>query len=302
MLAILLVLWSSNFLFARFALREMPVALVVGLRYVVSALCMAPVALLGRRDPVWTRNALKWRDTPALLAVGLLGLVGNQVLFVIGLSMTSVAHASVITALSPVLVLVGAFAIGLEPVTRGRVLGLLLAGCGVVVLQFSRGSSGPAGGGATFRGDAVMLVSVVFFAGFNLWGKPLAERYGSMKMNAVSYASAGMLALPLVASHWTAGAHSSRLAWIGVTYMGACSSVLGYLIYGYALRHLPASRVAVVVYLQPVLASLMAIPVLGERPGIGFLPASALVLGGVYTVEKMAGRALDPRHSPPDLG
>jgi drug/metabolite transporter (DMT)-like permease len=286
LLALLLLLWSTNFIFARFALREMSVPMVVGLRYVFSALCMVPVAMLGRRDPTWIRQPVRLRDTPALLAVGLLGLVGNQVLFVIGLSMTSVAHAAMITALSPVLVLLGAFATGIERITRGRILGLLLAGCGVVVLQFSRGTSTAAGGGATWQGDAVMLISVVLFAGFNLIGKPLAERFGSMKMNAVAYAGAGVLAVPLVISHWTDGGHASRLAWIGVAYMAAGSSVLGYLIYAYALRRLPASRVAVVIYLQPLLASLMAVAVLGERPGMGFVPAAAFVLSGVYTVER----------------
>jgi len=66
------------------------------------------------------------------------------------------------------------------------------------------------------------------------------------------------------------------------------SSVLGYLIYAHALRYLPASRVAVVLYLQPLVASLLAILLLGERPGVGFVPAAALVLGGVWTAERHA--------------
>jgi drug/metabolite transporter (DMT)-like permease len=83
------------------------------------------------------------------------------------------------------------------------------------------------------------------------------------------------------------GAHASLLAWMGVVYMAVASSVAGYLIYAHALRHLPASRVSVVVYLQPLLVSLLAIVMLGERPGAGFLPAVALVLIGVYVVERM---------------
>jgi drug/metabolite transporter (DMT)-like permease len=266
LLGLLLLLWSSNFIFAKFALREMPLPMVVGLRYVFSAVCMLPVVWFGQGNRAWQAHQWQWKDMPALLGVGLIGLVGNQVLFVIGLSMTSVAHAAVITGLSPVLVLVGAVATGIERITPIRVLGLVTAGCGVVVLQFSRGATG----GATWTGDAVMLVSVVVFAGFNLLGKPLAERFGSMKMNAFAYGGAGLLALPLVVRNWTEGAQASPLAWIGVIYMAVCSSVVGYLIYAHALRHLPASRVAVVVYLQPLLASLLAVAILGERPGTGF--------------------------------
>jgi len=284
LLGLLLLLWSSNFIFAKFALRELPLAMVVGLRYVLSGICMMPVmAVVRRRSPAPAQN---WRlqEIPWLLAVGLLGLVGNQVLFVIGISMTSVAHAAMITALSPVLVMVGAGVTGVERITPIRVLGIVIAACGVVVLQFSRGATG----GASGKGDAVMLVSVVVFAGFNLLGKPLAERFGSLQMNAVAYGGAGVLALPLVIGNWTRSAQASLLAWVGVAYMAVCSSVIGYLIYAHALRHLPASRVAVVLYLQPLLASLLAVSILGELPGTAFLPAAALVLGGVYTVERFS--------------
>ncbi len=286
-LALLLLLWSANFVFVKFALRELPVPLVLGFRYVFSAACMLPVVLLGPRDSIWRSYRWQWREAPALLGVGLFGLVGNQVLFVIGISRTSVAHAGIITALSPVLVLLGSAAMGHERITRIRLTGLLTAACGVIVLQFSRGA-GPGSSQATRTGDAIMLLSVLLFAGFNLLGKPIAERVGSMRMNAITYAAAGLLALPVALSTMHRGEHASLLAWLGVVYMAAGSSVSGYLIYAYALRHLPASRVSVVLYLQPLLASLLAILMLGERPGIGFLPAAALVLVGVYVVERLS--------------
>jgi drug/metabolite transporter (DMT)-like permease len=282
-LGLLLLLWSTNFIFAKLALRELPLALVVGFRFVFSAVGMLPVVLLGRRTPAWQGYEWRWREVPALLSVGLLGLAGNQVLFVIGISMTSVAHAGVITALSPVLVLVGSAALGLERITRLRIAGLLTAAGGVVLLQFSRG----AGGEATRKGDAIILLSVFVFAGFNLLGKPIAERVGSLRMNAATYSAAGLLALPVALWNMNGGAHASLLAWSGVVYMAIGSSVVGYLIYGHALRLLPASRVSVVVYLQPLLVSLLAIVLLGERPGAGFLPAVALVLIGVFVVERL---------------
>ncbi len=262
-------------------------ALVLGFRYVFSAACMLPVIAVGRRSPAWEAHRLQRGELRPLLLVGVLGLVGNQVLFVVGISMTSVAHAGVITALSPVLVLLGSAAMGHERITGMRIAGLLTAASGVVVLQFSRGPAG----GATLKGDAVMLASVVVFAVFNLLGKPMAERAGTVRMNAVSYGAAGLLALPLALWSLSWGAHGSLLAWSGVFYMAAGSSVAGYLIYAYALRHLPASRVSVVVYLQPLLVSLMAIAMLGERPGAGFPAAVVLVLAGVYIVERRGARS-----------
>ena len=280
-LALLLMLWSANFIFARFALRELPLEVVLGFRYVFSAALMLPVMALGGGQSR-VKHPWNWHDLPGLLTIGLLGLVGNQALFVIGISMTSVAHAGVITTLSPVLVLLGSAALGHERISGARIAGLVTAACGVVVLQFSRGSAGA----ATLKGDAVMLASVVVFAAFNLAAKPYAERAGTIRMNAIAYFAAGAVALPLALWSLNRGAHGSVLAWFGVAYMAAGSSVAGYLIYAYALRHLAASRVSVVVYLQPVVVTLLAIAMLGERPGAWFLPAVGLVLAGVWVVER----------------
>jgi drug/metabolite transporter (DMT)-like permease len=282
-LALLLLIWSANFIFARFALRELPLPLVLSLRYVFSAACMLPVMAFGGRGTAQAKHPWDWHDLPALVTVGLLGLVGNQVLFVIGISLTSVTHAGVISTLSPVLVLLGSAARGHERLSRMRIAGLAIAALGIVVLQFSRGSAGS----ATVQGDAVMLASVILYAAFNLSAKPFAERAGTIRMNAIAYFAAVIPALPLAWWSLGRGAHGSILAWIGIAYMAAGSSVAGYLIYAYALRHLSASRVSVIVYLQPIVVSLLAILMLGERPGVGFLPAVMLVLAGVYVVERL---------------
>jgi drug/metabolite transporter (DMT)-like permease len=281
LLALLLILWSANFIFVKLAVRELPLGLVLGLRYVLAAVLMAPVYLVARdrQYPPW-----RWRDAPGLFGVGFVGLVGNQLLFVTALSMTSVAHGAVITAISPILVLLGAAAVGQEQITARRVAGMAAAAAGIAVLQLGKSESG----GATWSGDALMLASAVVLAAYNLAGRGATARFGSLALNAVGYLTAGVLALPLVASKAAIGRAmgASAPAWAGILYMAAATSVAGYLIYTYALGHLPASRVASLVYLQPVLAAAMAMVVLGEHPGAGFVPAVALVLGGVYVVER----------------
>ena len=53
-------------------------------------------------------------------------------------------------------------------------------------------------------------------------------------------------------------AHVSAAAWLSMLYMALFPSVLAYLIYYYALAHIPASRVSAFSYLQPVFATAMA--------------------------------------------
>ena len=74
--------------------------------------------------------------------------------------------------------------------------------------------------------------------------------------------------------------------WASLLYMAGLSSVLCYLIYYYALQRISASRVSTFSYLQPLLATLMAIPMLGEYPTRAIVIGGLLVFAGVFLAER----------------
>ncbi len=284
LLGVMLLFWSANFIFAKLAVRELPAVLVVCFRTVLSGVFMWPVYAVAQ-DRV-EHGVRKWtrRDIPKLAALGVLGVVGNQLLFVVGLSRTSVAHGSVITAMGPMFVLLGASYIGHERLTGRKLTGMLIAFAGVAVLQVGRSATG----GASLAGDLIMICSTMVFAVFSVFGKRIAAEFGSLTVNMFAFVAGGLLLLPFTV--WDALrydlARVSISAWTGVFYMALFPSIAGYLIYSYALRYLPASRVSSVSYLQPVLATLFAIVFLGELPAPSFATGAALVLGGVYFTER----------------
>jgi drug/metabolite transporter (DMT)-like permease len=68
-------------------------------------------------------------------------------------------------------------------------------------------------------------------------------------------------------------------------FMAIFPAVLSSLIYYYALTYLPASRVSGVLYLQPLLATLLAAATIGEPVGISLAIGGILILIGVYSTE-----------------
>ena len=279
----MLLVWSANFIFAKLALRGAPALLVVCLRTVLSGLFMIPVYLVFARRPGPRVRAVRARDLPRLAAVGVVGIVGNQLLFVLSLSRTSVAHGAIVSATGPLLVLGGAAALGQERLTSRKLVGLLAAAVGVAVLQLSKA---PAGAAST-AGDLLMLGNATLFAAFSLLGKRAASRFGSLALTAVAFWGGGLLALPYAAwGLWRLGPGSIDLAArIGILYM-SIASIVGYLVYSYALRYLPASRVSSTVYLQPLVATLLAVVFLGEQPGLGYAAGAAVILGGVWWAQR----------------
>jgi drug/metabolite transporter (DMT)-like permease len=191
-----------------------------------------------------------------------------------------------IMATTPLFVLLMAGIMRLERVTVLKVLGIITALCGVALLQFVRSASSTHG--PTFLGDFLTLLCALLLAGMTALGKRYKPVSGGIAINAVGYIGGSLLLLPVF--WWTSrGFDFSRVtaaAWAGVFYMGAFSSITGYLIYYYALARIPASRMAAFQYLQPVFASLMAVALLGEQLTGTAITAAAIIFTGVFVTER----------------
>lgn len=282
LIGLMVFFWSANYVVAKHVLQQVPALLAVGLRTSIAGLAMIPVY---RR---WTQRTGggDWnrRDIPVLLFLGLFGVGLNQGLFVVGISRTSVAHAAIMIAMTPMIVLVIAAISGLERLNLARLTGMAVALAGVAVLQ-----TGSTVGGAALAGDAIVFGAAVAFALFTVRGKAEVHRFGGVTVNTFAYVGSAVAFLPVTL--WSSlGFDFHRVTWTvwaSLLYMALFPSVLCYLIYYYALSYIPASRVSAFAYLQPLVAMLIAIPVLGEYPSRSLLTGGALVLAGVFTAERV---------------
>ncbi len=281
LLVLMVSIWSFNYVVAKVALREFPPLLLVGLRSVLAAVLLLPVCLWreGTGTRIWN-----WRELRVLVPLGICGVAGNQLFFVLGLARTSVAHAAIVLATTPLMVLLMAALAGQEEISARKMIGMVIAFSGIIVLQFGRVQ----GSSASVIGDLYILIGALSFAGFTVLGKSMSARHGGVAVSTVAYVSAALLMAPLILAQ---GAHFrfgsiTPLGWWSLFYMAAFSSVISYLIFYYALTYIAASRVSVFSYLQPVLATLMAIPILREPIGPGLLLGGTLALAGVFVTER----------------
>jgi drug/metabolite transporter (DMT)-like permease len=277
----MVVLWSLNFIIAKIALREFPPILLSCVRTSLAALFIIPIYLWNARTKkdTWNRD-----DVPVLIFLGVFGVALNQIFFVAGMSRTSVGHSALMIGITPVIVLLIAAAMRQEHITLKKVLGMLLAMGGVAVLNFSPAKSA----GATLFGDMLILMASITFALFTVIGKRVSKRHDSITVNTFAYLGGAIALLPLsyYSGHDFSFAALSTSAWLSVIYMAAFPSVLCYLIYYYALRYIPASRISAFSYVQPLLATLMAVPLLGEHITSALALGGVFILGGVYLTER----------------
>lgn len=281
MLAVTLM-WSGNFVAVKYVVREMPPLLIMTLRTFFAGLVMMPIFLATPRSPEQKRSMQ--RDFWLLAALGVAGVTLNQLFFTLALERTSVAHGSLIISTTPISILLMASLVRQERLTALKILGMAMALGGVALIQFTPAKSE----GASVLGDLLAMCGSLTFAAFTVFGKKVMRDHSSVTINAFAYVGGSLLLVPAV---WLIGggadlASISWGSWLTVLYMAVFPSVLCYVGYFYALNYIPASRVAVFAYLQPAIATFMAVPLLGESISSSLLMGGTIALAGVAITQR----------------
>jgi drug/metabolite transporter (DMT)-like permease len=282
LIVLMLLCWSGNYVAAKVVFREIPPMLAMALRTFVAAALMIPIYLGSKRSAsIWNM-----REFGKLAALGILGMVMNQLFWTLGVARTTVVHSSMIMGTVPVWVLLLAAMLGLEKITIAKSAGIAIALAGVTLLQLGRAN--PNNRTATVLGDFLVVLCALALAGMTAFGKRFRPVSGPVAANAVGYIGGAILLLPafLLSSRGFDFSRITPAAWAGILYMGVVSSVIGYMIYYYALPRIPASRMATFQYLQPVFASLMAVVMLGEEVTAAALAAGGVIFTGVLISER----------------
>ncbi len=273
--------WGGNFVFSKITLKEIPGPLVAGMRTVFAAIALMAVY---KRSRSADRPPLRRDEYPQLCMIGVCGIAVNQVCFLIGLSLTSASHAALVIGLTPFMVLFLAWFRGQEAFTSNRAIGLAVAVCGMLLLQKPSASAQT----ASLLGDVLILGAGLSFAVYTVFGKELAAEHGGMAVIAVSYAAGAIFLLPMTlffASRFDFS-QVSAAAWWSFGYMSVVSSVLCYIGWAYALKRLSASRLTAFSYLQPLVATLLALPMLGEPITAALVSGGGLIMAGVFLSER----------------
>ncbi len=237
---------------------------------------------------VWARATrmpwLPWREHPRVVLLALLGVSGNQLLFLEGLSRTSALHAALLTTTIPVLTLVAAVALGRESLSWRRAAGIPVALAGVLVLLSQRDPSGH----ATLLGDAMIVANASIYSLYLVLSRDLLARWPTMSVLPWLFTWGFLTALPLTGLP-SVSVEDPR-AWAALVWVVLGPTIGTYWLNLVALRVLPSSTVALLIYLQPFVAAALALPLLGEAPTWAMCVAACITFAGV----RMATRRETP--------
>ncbi len=267
-------------IFGKFVLRSMSSTSLVALRLAGAALLFA---LVQRRLTPLLRMPVK--DIVVLTLCSMLGIVGNQFLFVKGLSLTTVINAEILSTTIPVYALAFSILLGYERGSLKTLIGVLLSAAGVVYLINPLHANLT---GSTTAGNLLILTNSFLYALYIVISKSLVERYGALNVVTWIFLVGSLVTVPvgIYSLQRENLAAISAGVWLAVGFIIIFPTVLAYYLNAWALTRVPPSMVAIYIYLQPLIAFGFAPLFLGEKWNWRTIFAAVLIFGGVALVTR----------------
>ena len=232
------------------------------------------------------------KDMGKLFLGSFLGVGINQAAFITGLQMTSATNASIVITITPILAMIISFFILKEPITFKKAGGVVLGLIGVlsIILTSEIAASGRE---ASIIGDLLCVMSSLSYALFLVLTRGISKRYSSVTIMKWMFLFSALMFLPfgykdvLSAKIFVEG---SLVAWSSYMYLLVGATFITYLLIPVAQKQIRPTTIGMYNYLQPLVASYIAIMLGQDTFSWTKLLAALLIFAGVYFVTTSKSR------------
>ncbi len=236
---------------------------------------------------VFTKSeSIEKSDFKKLMILALFGVAINQVFFICGLNLTKPINSAIIMVSNPIAVIIFTLIVLKETITRNKIIGLALGVIGATTLLIFKSSGQFSIGSDTIIGDLMTLVNSLSWAVFVVMAKPYMQKYHTVTVMKWIFLFGFIFVFPfgvfeLIDTNWSS--IPSHAYW-AICFVVVATTFLAYLLNTFALKALSSSVVSMYIYLQPFLATVIAV-ILGKDMLTPVKLLSAFfIISGVYLV------------------
>ena len=270
--------WGTGFYFGKIVLVSMNSDHMVFYRFVFACIGLLPFSL--RHRP--RLNAREWR---LLLMASFLGIPVQYFVQFYGLSLTTVSHASLMVGSMPVLLGAAATLFAGERLDRIGWVALVSSTIGVAMIVLA-GHHSAGGQGPTLLGDLLVLAALIVSLFCILMNKHLMERHSPAVITVHGvYTGSVMIAAWVFFHDGPPPLHGVPVAaWLASAASGLFCTAGSTLLWNWGIHHVPASRAAVFLNIEPMLGSFLGVELLGDSLGPSAWIGGVLILAAAITL------------------
>jgi drug/metabolite transporter (DMT)-like permease len=277
------IVWGASFIATKVALLDISPITVVWLRFLMGVVILGMTVALQRQFAIPEK-----KEWPYFALLGFLGITFHQWLQSNGLQTSEAGTTAWIVATTPVfMALLGWFLLK-ERLGWSKTSGILLAFAGVLVVV-SKGNLGSLSiGRFGAPGDVLIMISAVNWAVFSaLSRRGLKSHPASLMMFYVmSFGWLFTSVLFLLADGFSEISNLTLNGWMGIGFLGVFCSSLAYIAWYDALKTLTTAQTGVFLYIEPLVAVVVAFVILGEAITPASLLGGAIIIFGVWLVNR----------------
>ena len=291
------IVWGSTYLAIRFTVETIPPFLSAGIRFFVSG----AILMIWRRaagDAIPT--ARQWRSTAI---VGILMLLGGNGLVSFAEQRIASGIAALIVGTVPLwLVLIEAIRPGGVRPTPLAILGLMIGFGGIYLLVGPEDLSSTTLQFDTFGIGTIVLAAFLWSLG-SIYSRGADLPSSSLMATGAEMLTGGIVILAFsgLIGEWRGFNFTtvSTSSWIGLTYLIAFGSMIGFVAYIWLLQNAPVSLVATYAYVNPLVAVFLGAWLANETLNARILLAALIIIGSVTLINqtKRKPKGLKPKHA-----
>jgi drug/metabolite transporter (DMT)-like permease len=175
-----------------------------------------------------------------------------------------------------------------EPVSGWQIFGVLLATGGAAVVAVGGDWAALMQGQVSTPGNLLVLLSAVVWAVYTILTRKLVLKRPPTLIAGGMLFFGWLLSLPvwLYQRGWQEIPRIGESAWGALICVGVFSTAVTYLLYSHALKLAPASRLSAIQNIEPLIATLAAVLILGEAVTNSLLIGGVAIFVGVYLAER----------------
>lgn len=276
------IIWGAASPVFKFSLENIPPFTLAFIRFFFASLLFIPFIA-----PVWKKMTMK--EFLLICLGGLFGITLNISAFFLGLQKTISINAPIIASAGPVFLFFLSVLFLKEKANMKVFIGMLISLIGVLFIilspVFLDGKKLVIG---EIEGNLLFVLATMGSVVNTVIYKSVLKRISALQVTCVSFFISSLTFIPAMSwelKKWSLSELNIQ-GWTGIVFGVFLSSALAYYLYYYGLSKLLSQEIGLFTYIDPVVAVLIAIPLLAEYPTVYFFIGSLLVFGGIYIAEK----------------
>lgn len=235
---------------------------------------------------IFVREKIERKDIGLILLCALFGVAVNQMFFFSGLKYTTPINASLIMVTTPILVMILSAIFIKEKITFQKIIGIVFGALGAIILiGYGKDISFQK---TQIIGDVMIFANATSYGIYLVLVKKLMARYHPITIIKWVFTFGIFMVVPfgfqdLEEVEWSS---FSITIWWAVVYVLVGATFLTYLFNAFALKIVNPSVVSIYIYLQPLLATIIALAM--EKDELDYIKvfAGILIFFGVYLVSR----------------